>query len=240
MNHAMRTREIFRHDARGEAIRGAIRALDGFVFFVEYENAHDRPEDLLAHDSHVVVATGEYGWLYVLTLRIMIFCQTLAARDQTRAFCNAAFYIAEHLLQLRGAHERAKVGGGLGRRTDANTLHAFEQQCLEALDHIALHEHARAVRADLARAEEVGAHRDVGGAFEIRVVEHEQRGLAAEFHRHFFQRRRARHRHHLLARFDAARERNLFDVRMRGQHRAHAAVALHDVEHARRHAGFGV
>src|SRR3954454_6582717 len=44
MNHAMRTREIFRHDARGEAIRGAIRALDGFVFFVEYENAHDRPE----------------------------------------------------------------------------------------------------------------------------------------------------------------------------------------------------
>ena len=101
-------------------------------------------------------------------------------------------------------------------------------------------EDAGAVGADLTGAVEVRHHRDVGGAVEIGVGEDDQRRLAAQLHRHFLQGGTAGRRHHLAAGLDAAGEGDLLDTGMLGQHGAHAAVALDDVEDAVGQARFGV
>jgi len=126
MNHAMRSRQVFSDNARREAESSAVRACDCLVFIVENKDAHHGTEDFFAHDAHVVVAPGEDSGFDVLASREMAVSEALAARDQTRAVLQTAFYIAEHLLQLRGADQWAEVGVSVSGRACADALHPCE------------------------------------------------------------------------------------------------------------------
>ena len=95
----------------------------------------------------------------------------------------------------------------------------------------ALHEDPGAVRAHLAGGEEVGEQRRRHRRLEIGVVEHDQRRLAAELERDVLE-RRCGIGHHDLAGRRLARERDLGDPAMAGEHLTDPGVALHDVEHA--------
>ena len=75
--------------------------------------------------------------------------------------------------------------------------------------------------------------------FEIGVIEHDHRILAAQLQRAAFQLLRAGRSHHPAHRRGAG-ERNRANVRMRGQRGADfAAEAGDDIDHACRDAGFG-
>ena len=103
------------------------------------------------------------------------------------------------------------------------------------------HEHAGAVGAHLTGAEEVRHHGDICREIQIRVVKHYQRRFTAQLHRHLFQGRGRRVRHHLFAAGHATGEGDFGDARMLGQELAGlCAHARQDVKHAVRHACFGV
>ncbi len=90
---------------------------------------------------------------------------------------------------MREAHQRAEVDVVVLGVADADAFDALKDFRFEGSFQGARHEHASTVGADLTRAVEVGHHRDVGGAIQIGVVENDQRGLAAQLHGHFLERR---------------------------------------------------
>src|SRR5437763_3107365 len=53
---------VFRPDVVDEAIVRVVGHRDDLILVVERYDGHDRPEDLLAHDAHLVVALGEQRW----------------------------------------------------------------------------------------------------------------------------------------------------------------------------------
>ena len=100
----------------------------------------------------------------------------------------------------------------------------------------AMHEHARAVRADLAGGIEVREQRAGHRVVELGVVEDDQRRLAAELERHVLQRRR-RIAHHGFAGAHLAGERDLADVGMRVSSRPVSAKPCTTWNTPARHAG---
>ncbi len=102
-----------------------------------------------------------------------------------------------------------------------------------------VHEHARAVGADLALRVEVRQHRRRHGVVQVGIVEDDQRRLAAQLQGDVLERQRGIG-HHRLARAHLAGERNLGHLRMAHQQLAGARIALQHIEHAWRQARLGV
>ncbi len=90
-------------------------------------------------------------------------------------------------------------------------------------------EDAGAVRADLTRRIEIAEHRAADGAFKVGIVEHDDRGLAAKFHRDVLQ-MFARLCHDALGRRHGAGQRNLGRQAVIDECGSHIAEALHDIE----------
>ncbi|MCY1520900.1 hypothetical protein D9M68_556950 [compost metagenome] len=241
MDHAVGAGQVAGDHAGGQAVLGVVGAADHFFFGVVDQDAHHRAEDFLADDGHVVGAVAEHGGGHIGALGELAFGDALAADQQACAFLAAGLDVAEHAFHVGEAGQRAEVGVGVFRVAQADALDALDHLGLEAGLQGARYEHAGAVGADLAGAEEVGHHGDVGGAVEVGVFEDDQRRLAAQFHGHFLERGAGRAGHHLLAGGGAAGEGDFLDQRVLGQPLADfAAAAGEDVEHAVRHAGFGV
>ena len=237
----MRAVQITGHHAGSQAVVGVVGAADHFLFAVVDEDAHHRAEDFLAHDGHGIRAIGEHGGGDVGALGIVAITDARAADQQACTLAAALLDVAEHAVHMRVAHQRAKVGGVIQRIAEADALDALQHLGLEARLQHAWHEHAGAVGAHLAGAVEVGHHRDVGGAVEVGVFEHDQGRLAAQLHGHFLEAGAGGTRHHLLAGYGAAGEGNLLDARMLGQPLAHSAAQPgHHVEHASGQTGLGV
>ena len=149
--------------------------------------------------------------------------------------------VAQHAFHVLEADQRAEVGVFVFRVAHANARNTLNDLGFEGRLQVLGHEHAGAVGADLAGAVEVGHHRGVGGAIQVGVVEDDQRGLAAQFHGHVFERRTRSAGHDFLAGVGAAGERDFLDARVLGQPGADfTAAAGQYVEHASRYAGFGV
>ena len=137
------------------------------------------------------------------------------------------------------ADEGAEVGGWVHDGAGTNGGHFLEEAgfegCLQALGD----EDAGAVCADLAGAEEVGHHGAVDGVLELSVGQDDAWRFAAELHGHIL---------HaggggggdLAARRDLTGEGDFGDAGVGGEHGAHVAGTLHDVEDTCRDAGFYV
>ncbi|SVK51774.1 Uncharacterised protein [Acinetobacter baumannii] len=237
----MRAGQIVGHHARGQAEGGVVGAAHHFLFVLVAKDAHHRPEDLLAHDFHIVTAVAEHRRRHISALAEFAMGDAFAAAQQARAAVFAALDKAQHRFHVREADQRPEVGLRIGRVTDANALYALEDFRLKLRLQRRRHEDAGAVGAHLAGTVEVGHHGDIGGAIQIGVVEDNQRRFAAQLHGDVLQRRTRRVGHHLLAGFHPAGEGHFGDARMVGQVLPHFRPAAgHHVEHAVRQAGFGV
>src|SRR5262249_26772453 len=128
---------------------------------------------------------------------------------------------------------------GVVRIADAKLPDLVEIALLEALVDRSLHEQARAAETDLALVRKARAHDRVEVRFaEIEIGEHDRGILAAELERELLELRRGRGGDH-RAGARRARERDRLDVGMLDERLADAGSgALHDVEDARRKAGF--
>ncbi|MNV11210.1 hypothetical protein D3C71_1017670 [compost metagenome] len=210
--------------------------MDDFVFGIERQDAHDGAEDFLLHDLHAVFAIREHGGRHVGTLGQGAFHQADAAGQQLGAFALADFNPAQHVVHVGRADQRAEVRAGIERVADADARHPFQHSGFKRCLVRAMHEHARAVGAYLARAEEVGHDRDIGGALKAGIGQHDQRRLAAKFQRDALE-RSGGHAHDLLAGVHTAGERHFRHARVARQPVTDfAAAAQYHVEHAVGHA----
>ena len=129
--------------------------------------------------------------------------------------------------------QRADLRRRIQRVADAHGAHPRREPLEEGRLDGAMHEHARAVRADLAGGIEVTEQRAADGVLEDGVIEDDERRFAAELERHLLQ-RGGRIRHDRFARPDLAGQGDLADLGVCGEQAAGVRHALHDLKHALR------
>ena len=198
-----------------------------------------RAEDLLAHDVHVIVAAVEHGRRHEKARGQIAGGDARAAGQQARPL-GASARDQPSTLSMCASEMSAPtwVAGSSGspiRMAEGARAQPLDERRVHAL----VHEHARAVRAHLARGIEIAEQRAGDRVVEVRIAEHDERRLAAELERHLLQ-RGGGIGHDRLAGADLAGERDLADVRVTGQEAPGLGRALHHLEHPVRQAGGAV
>ncbi len=109
------------------------------------------------------------------------------ARRATDDSCAAAERVVDELPEapaLVGVDERADLHAGLGAPTDPEPGHLGGEPRGELLDHRLGHEKPVGRGAGLAAVAHLGQGRALDGGLQVGVLEDEERGIAAELHRH--------------------------------------------------------
>ncbi len=225
----MAARKVAREDAGGKPELRIVRALDDFVLRPEGQDAHDRAEDLLAGDPHVVGDVGEDGRLDEEAVLEALEPGNAAPAQETRALGTTGLDVADDLVVLAPIDERSHLRFPDRADRRADRLGAGGETIEEPVHDAVLDEDAGPVRADLSRRIEVAEHGAADGILDIGVVEDDQRRLAAEFHGRMLH-LRASEREHLAPRGHGPGERDLGDRRMAGEHAADIAETLDDIE----------
>ena len=129
--------------------------------------------------------------------------------------------------------QRTEVGVGDVEPTDLLALRLRDEQVDEPVVDRRRREDTRRGRAVLARVVEAGNRNARGGGFEVGVVAHDDRRVAAELEVHALEVGRGRGRD-LHTRAHAAGDRDETGDRVRDERTPGVAVAAHDVEHTGR------
>ena len=175
MNDAMRAVQVRRHDTRRQTVVGIVSAANDFVFRLVGQNGHHRPENLFAHDGHFVAAIGEHGRCNPCAVIEAIAFQYIAAAQYARAFLFAFGDIAQHVIAMREADQRAEVSLRIENVARANALNARQNLLFKCGFAFRRNEDASAVGTHRTGAEEIRHHGDIGGEIEIRIVKNDQR-----------------------------------------------------------------
>lgn len=140
-------------------------------------------------------------------------------------------------VELRAADDRPDTGFGRTRIADDGALRLASRRLPGQRQMIDMHEHPRRRIARLAAVAEAAARAAHDRLLDIGIGQDQVRALAAEFLVHALHGIGGRLRD-LDARTRRTRERHHGDIRMPRQRVAHfVPVAVHEVEHAGRHAG---
>src|SRR5439155_12918482 len=108
------------------------------LFAVERRDRHYRSEDFLLQDAALAREAGDDGWLDEIAGAI----DAAAAGDDRPALGPSQIDIAQHLLQMRLADQRADVGALLQGIADAQAFRGFHKPLDELLVDRSLHEDA--------------------------------------------------------------------------------------------------
>ena len=208
-----------------QPVFGVIGAGQNLSLVLEIQHTHDRAENFLAGDDHLIGDIRENGGFDIIPLPL----QPLTARDQPRTFFDALSDIAFHNAQLSFGHHRAKADLFIHRIADFRIGQPFRQPGQERLFDPLLHENPRAIAAHLPRGIEIPKDRAAHGVVQIRIIKDHQRGFAAQFHRDMFHASRSR-RINLAPRRHRSGQRNLVHPCIRYQCAPHVARALNHVE----------
>src|SRR6266478_6298450 len=98
--------DVLRPHRRRQAIHGLIRALGHFVDVLELQDGHDRPEDLLLRDLHIILHVRKHRRLD----EVALVADAIAARDELRFFLFSNVDVAHHLVELVLVHLRSLLG----------------------------------------------------------------------------------------------------------------------------------
>src|SRR5207245_925408 len=96
----VRAIEIVGPDRAGQSNVERVDALEQIVFVGPAQDAHDRPEDLLAGDPHVVGDVGEHRRLDEEPVSELRIRRALAAAGETRAAVEPQLDVAHRLVEL--------------------------------------------------------------------------------------------------------------------------------------------
>ena len=200
-----------RRDDRGrEAVLGAVGQLDGLLVGGKTDHRGHRPEDFILKRAHPWPHTAEHGGLVE---QLVVF----ATRLQPCARLQAVADDLVHALQLPLVDQRAERGftaGGIAHGQRPGLVH---QLAREAFGDGFMGENQAGGHADLPLVQPGAPGGIARGQVEVGVFENDQRVLAAQFQRDFFQvssghfgdfaprRRRPGERNHLHIRIAAQR-----------------------------------
>ena len=107
--------DISRPDRSGQAVGRGICQADRFLFRVEWNDRHDRPEDLLARDAHVVGDMVEDRRHQVCAINERLVVGHAAADHQLCALLLADRDELAHAFALALADERPHLRLSIGR-----------------------------------------------------------------------------------------------------------------------------
>ena len=197
----------------------------------EGHHCGDGAKDLDVHDGGGWLDVGEdRGRKPVARAR-----QFTRSLQQRAAFGFSLLNNLGDALQLDGIDDGAHVDGFVQRVADAQALHAAAEFAEELRRNALLHEDARARTADLALVEPDGVNNTFNRRIEIRILVHDEGGLAAEFERELLARACGGLADE-AAHFRGAGEGDLVHVRMVHDGRTRGAIARDDVDNAGRQA----
>ena len=235
--HALRGHWVGGVDVGGQTERCVVGQADGVCFVVKRQDAQHRAEDLLLRNRHVVAHIGKHRGLDVITA-LKAVGPTQAAGHQTGPFVDTQLDVTLHRLELAAHGQWTHAVAALARVHHAHLgCHACGDRH-RLVVHGALHQQTRGCVARLPGVVEALAHRALNGLLQRRIGKHEVGRFAAQLLHHALDRvgRDLGHRHTGCGR---AGERHQVHVRVGAQRRAHhGAVAIQQVEHARRVTGF--
>ncbi len=175
MRRCTRDRSFDQIDAPSPYWR-VVRKRDGVVDVVVRQRDHHRPEDLLLHDPHVLPSADQHRRRH----EIALFARAAATRHDGGALLAARFDVAADALHLLLRNERPELARGIETRTELHLRGNGGKVADHAIEQLALHVQARSGGANLALVEEDGLRCARGRRRGIRVVEHDDRRLAAE------------------------------------------------------------
>ncbi len=212
---------------------GVVRGGDRTVRHTERQRRHDRAEDLLPHDAHVVADIDQHGRLDV----VPGVADAPAAGQGPRTVGPPLIEVTGHPVQLLLGHQRPQLRGRIEARADLDLAGELGDALHEFLEDRVLDEQPCASHAALAVVEQPGIRRTRDRGLQIGVGEDDVGALSAELQGHLLQ-VPPRSPDNLLADLGGTRESDLVDVVVRGQLGARVTEPRDDVDDARREAEF--
>src|SRR5207249_1319728 len=146
----------------------------------ELLDVHDGSEDLLSGDSHGGIRVDERGRFVVPSLLEGLALRPLAAEREFRSFVRADFDVVLDLLPLLRRDERPEVRRSLERVAHADRLEPLDELVLELLVDLVLDDETRGLRAILAAVHHGGRDGSFRRGGNVRVLEDDEGGLAAQ------------------------------------------------------------
>ena len=234
----MRLGDVLREDGTAQSVGRIVRPLHRLVFRLEGADDDKGAKHLFPVDLHAVFDVGEDGRGDEEALPVDVLVG-LPAHRESGAFRLAALDVRQHALVLRLGHLRALEGGVLEGVADfAGGFDLLLEQGDELVVYAVLHKHSRGRRADLARVRHDTYVAPFDRLVKIRIREHDKGGLAARFEGDVFH-VHAGGLHDLLPGGGGACESNLVDVQVSSDGMTGvSSVAIEDVDHSGRKAGF--
>ena len=176
-----------RVEVRGEAELGVVGHADGVRLGLEAEQRRHRAEGFLARHGHLRRDVREHGGLEERAAERM----ALAAERRPSRLCRrASATCSSTFASAFVIDQRALVGDALQAIADAQLRNRLDELAREGFVHAVLHEQAVGAHAGLAGVAVFAGERALHGGIEIRIVEHDERRVAAELQRQLLQRGR--------------------------------------------------
>ena len=227
------TADVARVEVRGQARFGGVGQGDGFLFAGEAVKGGDRAEDLFAREAHRGRDAGEHGRLEESAAERV----TAPAEQRHGAVPERVGEQGFDLVQRGRVDQRPLGDPGAFARADCERGDAVGEAVREFVVDAGLDVEAVGADAGLPGVAELGGERAFDRGVEVRVVEDDEGGVAAEFERELLHRRRAL-RHEQAPDLGRAGEREFAHRRIGAQLAAdRGRLAGDHVEHPGRQAG---
>ena len=183
--HAEDATHVAAIEIAGEAEFGVVGGVDGFLLGLELEHRRKRAKGFLAGAQHVGRGVGHHGGLEELPL------QPLATHQHTAALGLGIVHMALHFFQCGLLDQRALVHAVVKAVAHLGGFHLGGKLGHELVVHALLHVDAVGAHAGLPGVAVLAGKGAFHGGVDVRVVEHDEWRIAAQFQRQLLHRGRA-------------------------------------------------
>lgn len=190
-----------------------VSQLNSLILRIKRKQSHNRSERLLPSNQHLPIRTGDDGRLEEIPIIPLTALQLLTAHQKLPAVLLRILDLRQGLVETPLRRHRPHGRLIIASMAHDESLRLLRQNLRELVVHALLHVHAVGRDARLPGVSPLERHELRGRLVEVRVVEHEERTVAAQLQRALLQPVRADLRHQ-LAHPRAAGERHFLDQRV--------------------------
>src|SRR4029077_4733945 len=174
---------VLRVQRRRQAVFDVIGDRDGIFEIVAGDDRNHGPENLFLRNAHLGIDLGENSGLEEPAVLIFTLVEPVAASYKFRAFGFPDLDVVQVSVELVLVHRRTHLDGLVETIADLDFLRARDEVIDELVVNAFLNDDAAGRGAALSGGAESAPESALDSEFEVSVVEHDHRILAAEFER---------------------------------------------------------